>query len=479
MQTTFSRPDLAQVGGFKSLEQEHDYLIARSDVRGRIPASVRGTFFRIGPGRNEIGGQKFGHWFDGDGMMHAVTFFDDGVRYRNRYVRTPKYLKETEAQRIVMRSFGHNIPGGWRKNIGRLPANCANTSLVYHGGRLLALWEGGQPYQLDPSTLDTVGRFTFDGKLSRFKAFSAHGKLHPNGSYYNFGVRPGLNGKGVIDLYKISPGGYLVQRGQVDVPWVGFFHDFAVSENYAVFFVSPLAMANPLPVLLGMQTIDAAMQWRPQLGMKIMVVRLSDFGLERVIDVEPFVAIHFGNAWEENGRVMLDATTFKDFSVNDVLRNIFTQSTDIAAELWRFEIDPRSGTIERRQHASAEPCEFPQWDPRRSCRPTRYVYTNAIVQNGTSGFFNAVQRVDTVTGDVRVHDFGAGNFTSEAMFVPESADGPEETGHLICVVYRADEHRSDVVILDAGLEQGEVAAIPLRNHVPHGFHCGYVDQRFA
>lgn len=478
MQTTLSQPTLAQAGGFRALEQELDYRVAHSEVRGRIPESVRGTFFRIGPGRNEIGGEKFGHWFDGDGMMHSVTFFDDGVRYRNRYVRTPKYVKETKAQRIVMRSFGHNIPGGVLKNIGRLPANCANTSLVYHGGRLLALWEGGQPYQLDPATLDTVGRFTFDGKLKRINAFSAHGKLHPDGSYYNFGVRPALNGHGNIDLYKISPGGYLVQHGTVDVPFVGFFHDFAVTENFAVFFVSPLAIQNPLPALLGLQTIDRAMQWQPRLGMQIIVVRLRDFAVERRIPVEPFVAIHFGNAWEAGGRILLDATTFVDFKVNDVLRNIFTQATDIAAELWRFEIDPAAARVDRRQHASALPCEFPQWDPRRSCRPTRFVYANAIVQNGTSGFFNAVQRIDTETGEVRVHDFGPGNFTSEAMFVPAAPDGPEEAGHLICVVYRAAEHRSDVLILDAALQQGEVATIPLRNHVPHGFHCGYVDRRF-
>ena len=125
-------------GGFEALNEELDYLVPLNAVKGTIPDAVSGTFFRIGPGRNKIGGQEFGHWFDGDGMLHSVSFTIDGVVYRNRYVRTPKYLAETRANKIVMRSFGHNAPGGIRKNMGRLPANCANPTRIYHGGKLLA-----------------------------------------------------------------------------------------------------------------------------------------------------------------------------------------------------------------------------------------------------------------------------------------------------------------------------------------------------
>jgi all-trans-8'-apo-beta-carotenal 15,15'-oxygenase len=474
---TIDRPEMAHVGGFQALHDEHDYVISHHDVQGEIPDSMRGTFYRIGPGRNEIGGEKFGHWFDGDGMLHSVTFFDDAVRYRNRYVRTSKFRDETKAQRIVKRSFGHNAPGGWRKNVGRIPANCANTSLVYHGDRLLALWEGGHPYQVDPSTLDTVGRFDFDGRLNRVQSFSAHGKLHPSGSYYNFGLRPSLRGKGHIDLYKISPSGYLVERGGIDVDFLGFFHDFALTENYALFFLSPMAIRNPFPPLLGLQTVDEAMRWQPELGMKIYVVRLHDFGVQQILQVPPFVAIHFGNAWEEDGKILVNVTSFDDFRVGEVLRNIFTLPANVGGELVRFEIDPVRGGLAARKHEKVLPCEFPQWDGRRSCRPTRYVYLDAIVPNGTSGFFNAVQRLDAETGEVVVHAFEPGRFPSEALFVPEGQKGREEDGHVVCIVYDAAKHRSDVVILSSDL-QAERAIIPLRNHVPHGFHCGYVDRRF-
>lgn len=147
----------------------------------------------------------FGHWFDGDGMLHGVTFTDDGIWYRNRYVRTPKYLAETAAGKIVYRSFGHNAPGGVLKNVGRLPANAANTSLIWHGGRLLALWEGGRPWQVDPVTLETIGEFNYGGKLGITDPFSAHGKVDPKtGYYYNHGLGVGARGP-QINIYRISP----------------------------------------------------------------------------------------------------------------------------------------------------------------------------------------------------------------------------------------------------------------------------------
>ncbi|KAK1306650.1 hypothetical protein QJS10_CPA10g00924 [Acorus calamus] len=37
--------------------------------------------------------------------------------------------------------------------------NVANTSVLCWGGRLLCMWEGGDPYEIDPRTLATRGRF--------------------------------------------------------------------------------------------------------------------------------------------------------------------------------------------------------------------------------------------------------------------------------------------------------------------------------
>ena len=181
-------------GGLENLDEEFDYWI--DDVDGTVPADLEGTFFRNGPGRQRIGGTPYGHWFDGDGMIARFSFVEGAVHFKNSYVRTPKYLDETAAQKILYRGFGTQIPGGLRANLLKPPANPANTNTIYHGGHLLAVNEGGRPWELDPGSLETLGEFDYDGNLSKTQVWSAHGKVHPGtGECFNFGA--GISGFGL------------------------------------------------------------------------------------------------------------------------------------------------------------------------------------------------------------------------------------------------------------------------------------------
>ena len=186
--------------GFRSLDEEHDYRV--DEIDGQVPATLRGTLFRNGSGRNELGGQWFPHWFDGDGMISAVRFDDKGIHFRNRYVATDNYRDETKAGRIVHRGFGKMRPGGMLANAFRQPANVSNTSVVMDGDRLLSLWEGGPPFVIDPATLETRGLEDFGGKV---KAFSAHPKRDPDtGELFNFGVDYGA--KCTLTPYRLAQG---------------------------------------------------------------------------------------------------------------------------------------------------------------------------------------------------------------------------------------------------------------------------------
>jgi all-trans-8'-apo-beta-carotenal 15,15'-oxygenase len=180
-------------GGLENLDEEFDYWI--DEIDGAVPTNLRGTFYRNGPGRQTIGDRPFGHWFDGDGMLAAFSFDDGKVHFRNRYVRTPKYVKETAAQKILYRGFGTQIPGGWYRNALKLPTNPANTSVVYHAGHLLALNEGGFPWEVDAATLATMGEFDYHGALFG-RAFSAHGggRGAGNGSRRHHPLRQCLRG---------------------------------------------------------------------------------------------------------------------------------------------------------------------------------------------------------------------------------------------------------------------------------------------
>src|SRR5258708_37698064 len=118
--------------GFRSLEEEHSYSIA--EIEGEVPRGLRGTLYRNGSGRNQLVGQWFPHWFDGDGMITAVRFDEAGVHFRNRYGPTPSYRDATEAGRILNRGFGKIRPGGAWANALRQPANRSDPAGVMQSG---------------------------------------------------------------------------------------------------------------------------------------------------------------------------------------------------------------------------------------------------------------------------------------------------------------------------------------------------------
>lgn len=462
--------------GFEALNVEHDYWL--DFTAGGLPADFAGTLFRNGPGRNRIGGQKYGHWFDGDGMLSRVTFRDGRVHYRNRYVRTPKYLAETAQQKIVYRGFGTQRPGGMLANIGRPPANVANTSVVYHAGRLLTLWEGGHPWELDPATLDTRGEFDYHGALKYLWPFSAHGKINPRtGEYINFGVQPGKTSR--INLYRVSPQGRVVDTGHFPLRAPVFLHDFALTGHYAVFMIGPVEFKRWWRFLAGICSLDECMEFDPAVASRVMVIDLRTMKLVLDGEVPAGVFIHFGNAYEEGSRIVLEVTRYPDFAVDSALRDVFNSESPDAGDLYRYTIDLDSKRIDEQKVEGMLQCEFPVWDWRRGGTRHRYLWAATMADNGTQIFFNSLQKLDRDTGAVQTHDFGPGRFTMEPLLMPRHADAGEDEGYLATLVYDYHKDRSEVVVLDAADITRTVAVATLSHHVPFGFHGCYVPKTFT
>ena len=130
------------IGGIRRIGEvaERD-LLARDTlpVQGRWPQELAGTFYRNGPAGHETGGQRYHHWFDGDGMVQAFDISSGEIRHRGRFVETAKRRAELDAGHMLWPAFGTPLAGG-------LPVarpdtiNTANISLLHHAGELLALW---------------------------------------------------------------------------------------------------------------------------------------------------------------------------------------------------------------------------------------------------------------------------------------------------------------------------------------------------
>ena len=297
------------------MPSEHDYDV--DEIEGEVPRSLRGTLFRNGSGRNDLNGNWFPHWFDGDGMISAIRFDGGRIHYRNRYVRTDTYLDETRLGRISHRGFGKMRPGGVPANAFRPPGNVSNTSVVLQDEKLLSLWEGGPPYALDPGTLETLGVEDFGGKVS---AFSAHPKLDPQtGELFNFGIDYGR--KATLTPYRHHDGA-LTRFPSVALPYPVMNHDFVLTANTLVFCLGPI-LVHPLRLILGLASFDGALQWdggRPTL---ILMLRRGGAGSPRWIETEPFFQFHFANGFEEDGALIIDMTRYPDYAaIGDRLRTI-------------------------------------------------------------------------------------------------------------------------------------------------------------
>jgi hypothetical protein len=119
-----------------------DRHTASVPTRGRWPEALRGRFYRNGPALFERAGQRYHHWFDGDGMVQQFRIEGGRVAHRGRLVRTAKLAREREAGRFVVDGFGTTFPGQ-APAAGRDSFNTANTSAlagikVVEMGQLLA-----------------------------------------------------------------------------------------------------------------------------------------------------------------------------------------------------------------------------------------------------------------------------------------------------------------------------------------------------
>ena len=466
-------------GGLENLEEEFDYWIEPEAIEGSVPTDLRGTFVRNGPGRQKIGDQPFGHWFDGDGMLSTFSFLDGNVFFKNRYVRTPKYLDETESQRIMYRGFGTMIPGGVKANIGRYPANPANTNAIYHGGRLLACNEGGRPWEMRADTLETVGEFNYDGRLNKANVFSAHGKVHQRtGDLFNFG--PGVGGvgksgpKSVLNLYRIDPTGKLTTKGKLPLKGSPFAHDFVITDRYAIFFINSIVFENMGNFLLGRSSISDQVRFAPEFPMRIEVVDLDSFTSVRSFETDPGAIIHFGNAYESGDEIIVDGMHASDFEANKVLSDVFGGGRFNGGRFERFRLNMSTGEVQREEVSDHE-SEFPVFNLKKQGQRNDVTYTITSIPNGADSYFNGFQRVEA-GGDVQLNTLEPGYYASEPMFAERGGSTAEDDGYVLMVVYNAFEHRSELRVYRANDIEDCVATLQLRHHLPHQFHGFWHDE---
>ena len=422
-------------------------------VEGALPPELTGRYLRNGP--NPLPGEPSRHWFTGHGMVHGVRLWGGRAEwYRNRWVRTAAL----EGRSMI------RPDGTVDRSVG-----VANTHVIAHAGKIMALVESSFPHVLTPE-LGTLGPCDFDGRLTT--AMTAHPKTDPvTGElhFFGYGFAPPY-----LTYHRLSAAGELVTSAEITVPGPTMMHDFAITDRHAVFL--------DLPMTFSLDRVATGMPygWDDSYGARLGVMPLDRPGEVRWLEVDPSYVFHVGNAHTDaEGRVVLDAARYPAADAVAMWDQLGRDPAGLAADaaatgsarLHRWMLDPLTGAVtETPLHDRG--VEFPTIDDTRVGRAARYRYavSRSRVRAG-------VVKFDAEHGTVTEHELGSDTVAGEAVFVPSAALGrAEDDGWLLTITTRRDGSASKLLVLDATDVAGPpVAAVTLPRGVPSGFHGSWID----
>ena len=419
-------------------------------VTGTIPAELDGRYLRIGPNPAKIEAKGY-HWFTGDGMVHGIALQDGkALWYRNRWIRS----KRVEAETGMAHAPGPRH-GGF---------DTVNTNVLGIAGRTWALVEAGSyPVELS-DTLDEQTYNPFDDTLQG--SFTAHPHLDP------------LTGEQHAICYEatqpdqirhvvISPEGKVTRELAIKVQHGPSIHDCALTGRYAIILDLPVTFS--MKALIGGHSFPY--RWNPEHQARIGLLPRAGAEADIVwIDVDPCYIFHVANAYD-----MADGTVVLDSCVYDTMFAEMTGGPNgRSMGLERWILDPVAGSCERKTIDAAAQ-EFPRPDERFFGQPYTYAYTMALPDDEFAISETKLFKHDLAEGTKETHDFGAGRYPGEFVFVPRSDAAPEGEGWMVGLVVDLPNETTDLVIIDAmKFADAPVASIRIPHRVPPGFHGNWV-----
>ena len=420
-------------------------------VIGTIPRELDGRYVRNGA--NPLSGTS-GHPFFGDGMVHGVRLRDGKAEwYRNRYVHTP--FIANPAVNILDPAVALDMK-----------ASKANTHVIGHAGKILALEEGHFPYALD-GDLNTIGAVDFEGALKG--SFTAHPKICPvTGELLAFGYSAF---EPYLRYLRVSAEGKLVQTESITVGGPTMMHDFNVTRNHIIFMDLPavfdmqMAMRGEMPI-----------HWDDNYPARLGVMPRNGTDADvKWYDINPGYVFHPMNAYEDGDLIVLDVARF-----NHIWRE---SAMDFPLpQLWRWTIDTKTGKV-REEQVDDRPAEFPRVADSVVGLKHRYGYMMAMSEgvfaDDPMSSTGAILKYDRETGVRTAIELGRGRSPGEPVFVAAASDKGEDDGYLMTFVHDAASDTSKFVILDARTMDSEpVASIELPR-IPSGFHGSWIPASIA
>ncbi|ESW05807.1 hypothetical protein PHAVU_011G211200 [Phaseolus vulgaris] len=466
-------------------------------VKGHLPDCLNGEFVRVGPNPKFAPVAGY-HWFDGDGMIHGLRIKDGKATYVSRFVETSRLKQEEYFGRSKFMKIGDlkGLFGLLMVNIHMLRTKLkvldlsygggtANTALVYHHGKLLALSEADKPYAIkvfEDGDLQTLGMLDYDKRLGH--SFTAHPKVDPfTGEMFSFGY---AHTPPYITYRVISKDGYMHDPVPITISDPIMMHDFAITENYAVFMDLPLIF-RPKEMVKN-KTLIFSFDSTKKARFGVLPRYAKDEQHIRWFELPNCFIFHNANAWEEEDEVVLITCRLQNPKLDNVGGTVQEKLENFSNELYEMRFNMKTGEASQKK-LSASTVDFPRVNENYTGRKQRYVYgttldsiakVTGIIKFDLHAEPDHEKEKLEVGGNVQgLYDLGPGKFGSEAVYIPRvpGIESEEDDGYLVLFVHDENAGKSFVHVIDAKTMSADpVAVVELPNRVPYGFHAFFVTE---
>ena len=494
---------------FKPVTQQVSNLPLRT-VFGQLPADLQGVYLRNGP--NPVYNSKgLYHWFDGDGMIHAVRIRGSSstATYSNHQIQTRKLAYETtkgeadwlgvgdmkgplgllkmglfQARMLLGDTALHHI-------LSQPPDGVANTSVKYHAGKLLAISEMYYPTALsiqeDTGTVATVGTYFFNDKLQHH--WTAHPKTCPvTGEMMSFcyNIAPT---KPTLNYTLVNPEGVLTSTIDIELPHPIMMHDFSITTHYSIFLDLPLQFD---PSNMAKRLDGGAFVYKNKKAARFGVLPRHAASSDEMVwfSVQACAIFHVINSYETRDsvsgdeKIIVQACRFTDIDLSNIDKT--KEELKHYNELWMYQLNVTTGQVEIEEPLVARPRsapdvtyiggDFPAMNPAVVGRPHTYCYISRFSPEHNTKFDGIVKINCATRAVVGTLVYGGLKRGGEVVFVAKDNGCREDDGYLVGYVHDENTNVSEFYVVDAST-MCTVCICELPKRVPFGMHGTFLSEK--
>lgn len=454
-----------------------EYAADDLEVEGELPHDLHGAYVLNGPSQRFEPVNRY-HYYDGDAMLRAIYFRDGKASFRQRWIRNEAFVVED----IAGKSIWPGLAGPYNPRLPGFPIkDSSNTDLVFYAGKLLSLWYmAGNPYDIDPLTLDTRGKETFGGKLRH--TLSAHSKTDPRTGelfFFTYSDTPPYMRYGVG-----APDGTLKADIPIDLPGPRSPHDLGLTERYAI--LHDLPFFHDVKVLK--ETKKRVVRFHRDVPARFGILPRDGSGPVRWFEAEPCYILHVVNAYEDGDWVhqigcrQADPEYQRDTKDGPLASALAQRRRTHVLYRWSFNMatgEVREGALDDTN------TEFPRVNPAVQGRRSRVSFNQLLPLpmaghvHGQCQTFDALLRYDTDTGASQRWAYGDGVFGNEAPVAPKKGrdltTADERDAYVVTFLTDTNDWSSHCAVFDAAdIARGPIAKVKIPRRISAGFHATWI-----